>query len=261
MSDLFAILYPEPKLADSAMEKLVDLSRAGTIELTDACAVVKDEAGHVQLHQKNDLSIVGALGGLAIGTIVGWFFLLPYLGVPAALIGALFGRFKDFGINDRMMKDLSKEMKANSSTLFILMRGPEIDIVLKNLARFGGRIFHTSLDKYQEEELEEKLEQLKDQYQKEAEHPVALQEELPAIGTSVEEEVKVVVMEEQTATPSDGKKYRVVWYYTQWPQGTEFTVLGNGLSLEEAERLRDRKDPHLKGENLFIEEENENTLR
>jgi uncharacterized membrane protein len=253
MPDLFAILYPDPDLADTAMEALDDLARTDKIELTDACAVVKDENSHVHLHQQNNLSIYGALEGLAIGTLLGWFVLLPYLGVPAALIGALVGKFSDYGIDDGKMKDLSKEMQANSSALFILMYSSEIDIVLKELAPFGGRIFHTSLDKYQEGELEEKLEQLRNLYQKEAEHPLDLHRESPS---PVKRED--VIVEESPQKKSAGNKYRVVWYYTQWPQGSEYEVLAQGLTREEAEKLKEKNDPHLKGETLSIEEEKEN---
>jgi len=261
MSDLFAILYPDAHLADTAMEALEDLSHTGAIELTDACAVVKDANGRVQLHQESNLYVIGALGGLALGTILGWFVLVPYLGIPAALIGALAGKFTDHGINDNQMRDLSKEMKANSSALFILMRGRGIDIVLKDLARFGGRIFHTSLDKYHEGELEEKLEQLRNMYQKEAEHPLNLRKEPPAFPKNEEVDVKVVVIEEKVKTKTPGKRYRVVWYYSQWPQGNEYTILADGLTREEAEQLKEKKDPHLKGEHLFIEEEKENSAQ
>lgn len=252
MSDLFAILYPDPHSADSAMHALEELSRTGAIELTDACAVVKNAGGRVELHQENNLPVIGALGGLALGTILGWFVLLPYLGIPAALLGAVVGKFTDFGIDDHKMKDLSKEMKENSSALFMLMRGPEIDIVMKDLARFGGRIFYTSLDKYHEEELEEKLEQLRNMYQKEAEHPQSA-----TVVPKKDETPQVAAAEEPLPNATPDKKYRVVWYYTQWPQGSEYDVLASGLTREEAERLKEKKDPHLKGELLFIEEETE----
>jgi uncharacterized membrane protein len=250
MNDLFAIHYSDPNGADLAMRALSELSRRGKIELEDACAVVKDDKGHVHLHQERSLTLTGSLVGLAIGTILGWFVLVPYLGIPAAMIGALVGKFTDHGIEDNKMKDLSSEMNPNSSTLFFLMRGPEIDIVLQELAQFGGRIFHTSLDKYNENALEEKLGQLRNLYQTESENPNAVRiEEIVEVDIKYEE----VVVGTEENTP--GTKYRVVWYYTQWPQGSEYRVIGRGLSLEEAEELREKKDPHIKGENVLIEED------
>lgn len=52
-----------------------------------------------------------------------------------------------------------------------------------------------------------------------------------------------------------GRKFRVVWYYSQWPQGGEYDVLANGLTLEEAEMLKEKSDPNIKGEYILIEEE------
>ncbi|WP_413288392.1 DUF1269 domain-containing protein [Bdellovibrio sp. HCB337] len=247
MNDLFAILYPDPTVADSAMKALVELSRSGRIELTDACAVVKDENGHVQLHQETNLPLIGSVVGLAIGTVLGWFVLLPYLGIPAALIGALVGKFTDHGIEDSKMKDLTKEIEANTSVLFFQMRGPEINIVLEELAPLGGRIFHSSLSKYQEEELEEMLSQLK-------EHPKVTRIEEPEV--AIETEELIIAREEDTKERAPGPRYRVVWYYTQWPQGSEYAILASGLTREEAEKLREKKDPHLKGDSVLIEEEN-----
>jgi len=252
MSDLFSILYSDPNEADTAMKALSELEHTGAVVLEDSGAVVKDGKGHVNLHQQNNLSLIGSLAGLAIGSILGWFILVPYLGVPAALLGALVGKFTDLGIKDYEMKDLSKEMKANSSALFFLMRGPGIDLVLKQLAPFGGRIFHTSLEKFEENELEEKLEQLRNLYLSEATHSTEIRIEIPE--STTEKEV-VAVAEKRISVKAPGKKFRVVWYYTQWPQGGEYDVLAHGLTLEEAEGVKERSDPHLKGEYVLIEEE------
>lgn len=252
MSDLFSILYSDPNEADNAMKALSELERTGEIILEDSCAVVKDSKGYIHLHQQNNLSLIGSIVGLAIGTILGWFVLMPYMGIPTALLGALVGKFTDLGIKDYEMKDFSKEMKVNSSALFFLIRGPGIERVLKQLAPFGGRIFHTSLAKYQENELEEKLEQLRNRYLKEAENPTEIHFKTSDLTTK--EEV-VVVREESISVKAPGKKFRVVWYYSQWPQGGEYDVLANGLTLEEAEMLKEKSDPNLKGEYVLIEEE------
>lgn len=170
MSTLLAILYPDTNFADGALESLENLSREGHLDLEDACAVVKDAKGKVHLHQENNLSLLGAVGGLALGTFLGWFIWLPYLGIPGAIFGAMVGKASDRGISDDYMKDLSKEMHAGSSAIFILLRGPEVETVLRELAPLGGRIFHTSMDKAHEMELEKRLTALREQKKQEAEH-------------------------------------------------------------------------------------------
>jgi len=160
MSALLAILYPEEAIAKGALEGVEKLVRDGHMDIEDACAVTKDRKGKVHLHQENDLSVMGAVSGFALGTFLGWFVWLPYLGIPGAIIGAMAGRVSDRGINDHYMRDLGKEMLPGSSALFLLLRSTSVETAIQELAPFGGRIFHTSLTKAQETELETKLEEL-----------------------------------------------------------------------------------------------------
>ncbi|WP_413290511.1 DUF1269 domain-containing protein [Bdellovibrio sp. HCB337] len=176
MSVLIAILYPEEKVADEVLEAVEKLSHDGHLDIEDACAVVKDIHGKVKLHQENDLSLFGAVAGLALGTFFGWFIWLPYLGVPGAIIGALAGRASDRGINDHYMRDLGKEMQPRTSALFVLLRSTSAEGALQELAPYGGRIFHTSLTKSEELNLEEKLEQLRQQKKPETSRPPELRE-------------------------------------------------------------------------------------
>lgn len=163
MSLLIAILYPDPNVADKVMETVEKLVNEGHLDLADSCVVVKDENGKIQLHQENNLSVMGAISGLALGTFLGWFVWLPYLGIPGAVLGALAGRFSDRGISDEEMRDLGHEMPEKTSALFLLLRDPNAETVLADLAPYGGRIFHTSLDRAHELALEEKLQQLRNQ--------------------------------------------------------------------------------------------------
>lgn len=174
MSVLLAILYPSPTVADEVLETVENLARDGHLDIEDSCAVVKDAKGKVHLHQENNLSVFGAIGGLALGTFLGWFVWLPYLGIPGAIIGAMAGGVSDRGINDMYMKDASEEMDYGSSALFMLLRSTSPETVLLALAPYGGRIFHTSLDNAAEAELVAKLERLKAHKKQEAEQSPSL---------------------------------------------------------------------------------------
>lgn len=175
MSVLIAILYPEEKVADEVLEAVEKLAHEGHIDIEDACAVVKDNQGKIHLHQENDLSLFGAVAGLALGTFFGWFIWLPYLGVPGAILGALAGRVSDRGINDNYMKDLGKEMNPQTSALFVLLRSTSAEVALQQLAPYGGRIFHTSLTKSEELDLETRLAELtRPKKETEAERPPEL---------------------------------------------------------------------------------------
>jgi len=66
-----------------------------------------------------------------------------------------------------------------------------------------------------------------------------------------------LTVEKSPQTKANDKKFRLVWYYYQWPLGGEHEVIAEGLSRQEAEKLKREKDPHLKNETLIIEEEEE----
>lgn len=168
MSVLVAILYPNENIADNVLETVEMLSQEGHFELEDACALIKDSRGRIHLHQESNLSLLGAVSGLALGTFLGWFVWLPYLGIPGAIVGAMAGKVSDRGISDNQMKDLSREMQPMTSALFLLLRSTSVENVLTELLPYGGRIFHTSLSKAQELELEEKLEKLRSPQPQEA---------------------------------------------------------------------------------------------
>lgn len=157
MAVLLAILYPEATVADDVLDSVEELVSKGHIDIEDACAVIKDEDGEVQLHQEHDLAVLGGVAGFVTGTFLGFVVLMPYLGLPAAVLGAAAAKGWDRGINDQYMRDLSKEMTANSSALFLLLRNTPVENVLETLAPFGGRIFHTSLTPEQEVEIQQKL--------------------------------------------------------------------------------------------------------
>jgi uncharacterized membrane protein len=93
--------------------------------------------------------------------LIGLIFLNPLLGaVIGAGAGALSARFRDLGLDDRMMKDIGDSLKPGSSALFVLLRNVTSDKVLDGLKQFEGRgrVFQSSLNKDDEKALREVLE-------------------------------------------------------------------------------------------------------
>jgi uncharacterized membrane protein len=113
------------------------------------------------LHQAVNLTSAGAIGGGFWGMLIGLLFLNPLLGaVVGAGAGALTARFKDLGLDDRMMKDIGDSLKPGTSALFLLIRDVKSDKVLDELKPFTGkgRLFQSSLNKDDEQQLREALE-------------------------------------------------------------------------------------------------------
>ncbi|MGZ3773423.1 MAG: hypothetical protein ACXVCY_03005 [Pseudobdellovibrionaceae bacterium] len=55
----------------------------------------------------------------------------------------------------------------------------------------------------------------------------------------------------------DKRKYRLVCYYNQWPQGDDYKVIADNLTLEEAEKLQKEESLGLTTERFEIEPSDE----
>ena len=140
MSDLIVVSFPEPELAFELRAKLAKMQKAYLIEMEDVVVVTKDEAGKVKLHQAQNLTTAGAVGGGFWGMLIGMLFLNPLLGAAVgAGAGALSGSLTDVGVNDNFMKELAQSFKPGCSAVFILVRKFTGDKVLEGLEEFRGK--------------------------------------------------------------------------------------------------------------------------
>jgi uncharacterized membrane protein len=161
MAHLVAVVFDDEVTAFEMRAKLAKMQSEYLIELEDAVVVTRDQKGRTKLDQAVNLTSAGAVGGGFWGMLIGLIFLNPLLGaVVGAGAGALSGRFKDIGINDKMMKDIGQSFKPGSSGLFVLVRRATADKVLEGLKDFAGKgkVFQTSLNKEDETALREALE-------------------------------------------------------------------------------------------------------
>src|SRR5512138_789686 len=108
MANLVAIVYPDEETAAKALGTLGELQKQAVLSLEDACYVVKDQQGKVKIHQMTSTAGVGAVGGAWWGFLIGLLFFMPIAGLAiGAGLGALMGKFADFGIDDKFVKQLS----------------------------------------------------------------------------------------------------------------------------------------------------------
>ncbi len=158
MAELVAIVYPDEGRAVEVMAKLKELSSQYLIDLEDAVFVTKNTEGKVKIHQSVDLTGAGAVGGAFWGMLIGLLLFIPIGGmIIGAIAGAIGGKLADYGIDDKFAKSLSNEMKPGSSAIFMLVRKATTDKVEPELAKFGGKILHTSLSKDAEAKLQAML--------------------------------------------------------------------------------------------------------
>jgi uncharacterized membrane protein len=161
MSTLVAVVFNDESTAFEVRAALAKMQKEYLLEMEDAVVVTRDQNGKTKLHQAVSLTGVGAAGGAFWGMLIGLLFLNPLLGaVVGAGAGALSGKFKDIGLDDKMMKGVGDSLKPGTSALFVLLRKVTADKVLDGLKPFvgKGRVFQTSLDKDDEQKLRDALE-------------------------------------------------------------------------------------------------------
>jgi uncharacterized membrane protein len=159
MSDLVAISFEDEHTAFELRAQLVKLQTEYLLEMEDVVVVTKNDKGKVKLHQAQNLTAAGAVGGTFWGMLIGMIFLNPLVGAAVgAGAGALGGKLRDIGISDDFMKELGDSITPGSSALFVLVRKATPDKVLEELKGFKGKVLKTSLTKDREEDLREVLE-------------------------------------------------------------------------------------------------------
>src|SRR5215471_8446564 len=161
MSTLIAVVFNDEATAFEMRAALARMQRQYLLEMEDAVVVTRDPDGKTKLHQAVSLTGAGAVSGAFWGMLIGLLFLNPLLGaVLGAGAGAIAGKFRDIGLDDKMMKDIGDSLTPGSSALFVLLRKVTADKVLEGLKPFvgKGKVFQTSLNKDDEKALREALE-------------------------------------------------------------------------------------------------------
>ena len=158
MSDLIVIVYPTEAVAEDVRNRLFKLQKEYLVQLGDAVIATKAADGHVKLNQLINTTAVGAVSGGFWGTLIGALFLMPLIGTAiGAASGALSGALTDFGIEDKMMKDLAASLQPGSAALFILAEKFTSDKVIDQIKDAGGTVLKTSLDRTKEQALRDAL--------------------------------------------------------------------------------------------------------
>ena len=158
MSELIVIAYPEEDHAEKVMNVMLSLQKDDFVSLADAVCVSKDKNEKVHLHQSQHKTGKGAAWGAAAGLIAGSIFLTPLFGVGVgALIGGVVGRKVDIGLPDDFVRQVSAQLKPQSSALVLLVTSANKQVLLPQLQEQGGVVLSSTLDPENEAKLEAAL--------------------------------------------------------------------------------------------------------
>jgi len=160
MSDLVVVGYDDQFKAEELRLMLWKMQKQYLIDLEDA--VVAEKNDKVKLLQAQNLTANGVFTGGFWGSLIGFIFLNPLLGLAVgATAGAVSGALSDVGISDKFMKELAESLHPGSSALFVLVRSAAGDKVLEELKGTGGKVLKTSLSHEDEARLQTTLSEAK----------------------------------------------------------------------------------------------------
>jgi uncharacterized membrane protein len=159
MSYLVAVLFDDPAEAGKVRKTLSSIQHTGHLSLDDSAIVVKEEDGKIHLKNEVDRGVkVGALGGSAIGLLLGSVF-FPIGGlIIGAIGGALVGKLMDTGVSKTFVDEVTEEMQPGSSAIFFIVRGNDPNPTVAALREYKGKVLQTSLPSEAEETLRRELE-------------------------------------------------------------------------------------------------------
>jgi uncharacterized membrane protein len=154
MANLVVITFDSAGEASQVRETLRSIEQQGLLSLDDSAVVVKDQEGKVHIKNETDRGVkVGAVGGGALGLLIGSVF-FPFAGlVGGALVGAVVGKMVDLGVDQKFVDDVAAALKPDSSALFVLVRQANASAAISALKPYQGQVYHTSLPSDTEQEL------------------------------------------------------------------------------------------------------------
>jgi uncharacterized membrane protein len=122
--ELMAAVYPNVAEAKATLDDLVEMHKAGAIELVDAAVMVRDKAGRLTITERGELTPKkGAKRGALIGVALGVIF-PPSLLAGAALgaaAGAVAGKVTDQGFENEMLVELGAELEPGKSAILAVI--------------------------------------------------------------------------------------------------------------------------------------------
>ena len=155
MTTLSVLMFPTADGAQQMESTLLSLQKQHLIAVQDAAVVTWAKgAKKPKTQQLHSLTGQGALVGVFWGMLFGLLFFIPIIGLAGgAALGALFGRFADYGIDDDFIERTREKVTEGTSALFLLTTGAVQDKVVEALQGQTFEILSTSLPKKKEDEL------------------------------------------------------------------------------------------------------------
>jgi uncharacterized membrane protein len=157
-STVVVLGFREQTGAEEMLGILGKMQQDGLIELEDAVVASRGNEPNVKIKQTQHETGKFALRGTGIGFLAGLLLGGPIVGLAGgAAIGAITGRLKDQGIDDKFVREVSEWVKPNTSALFLLVKEAKAEEIYEQLKSFRAQVLTTTLPEEAERRLRRTL--------------------------------------------------------------------------------------------------------
>lgn len=152
--EMIALGFEGQVTANEVLDKAMSWQDRGIIKLEDAVVASRGYDDRVSIHQTKTLTGQYALKGGGIGLLAGLLLGGPVGGlVVGAAAGAVAGKRKDIGIDDNIIKEVSDELRPDTSVLFLLGKSLDPKRLHTELSALDAAVITTSLSEEQQDDL------------------------------------------------------------------------------------------------------------
>ncbi|HMN26595.1 MAG TPA: DUF1269 domain-containing protein [Caldilineaceae bacterium] len=182
--NIHVLMFDDINGAENMLDNVTSWEKAGWLKIEDAVVVTRGSGSetpplqmatasgeqaravpattnNTELEIKQTHKFAGkyALGGSGIGFLAGMLLGGPIGGGGVrATLGALTAALKDYGIDDKFIKEVSASVRPGTSALFLMSSGGDAEKLLPEIREHKARLLSTTLPPEQERALREALE-------------------------------------------------------------------------------------------------------
>lgn len=154
MSNLVVITFDDMEEAERVLKTMRSVQQEGLVSLDDSAVVVRDEEGKYHVKNEVDRGVkIGALGGGAIGLMIGGL-LFPVAGILVGVLGgAAVGALAGVGIDKDFVKEVEGAMEPGTSAIVLVVREANANVALAALKPYKGTVYSTTFPPETEAEI------------------------------------------------------------------------------------------------------------
>ena len=153
-NQMIALGFEGTVTAEEMLDEALSWQDRGIIKLEDAVVASRGYEPRVSIRQTKTLTGKYALKGGGLGLLAGLLLGGPVGGlVVGAAAGAIAGKRKDIGIDDQMIKEVSDELRPDTSVLFLMGKSLDPKRLSAELSKLDATMVTTSLTNEQQDDL------------------------------------------------------------------------------------------------------------